>query len=74
MAVKKIEYKELIDCAGKNVEFLQCNISKPLSDFFDSWSPYNITNIKKLNKKTNKQEYLCKTKYCKECLGKIYTR
>ena len=74
MAVKKIEYKELIDCSGKNVEFLQCNISKPLSDFFDSWSPYNITNIKKLNKKTNKQEYLCKTKYCKECLGKIYTR
>ena len=74
MAVKKIEYKELIDCAGKNVEFLQCNISKPLSDFFDSWSPYNITNIKKLNKKTNKQEFLCKTKYCKECLGKIYAK
>lgn len=74
MATKKIEYKELIDCAGKNVEFLQCNISKPLSDFFDSWSPYNITNIKKLNKKTNKQEYLRKTKYCKECLGKIYAR
>lgn len=74
MAVKKIEYKELMDCAGKNVEFLQCNISKPLSDFFDSWSPYNITNIKKLNKKTNKQEYLYKTKYCKDCLGKIYAR
>lgn len=74
MAVKKIEYKDLMDCDGKNVEFLQCNISKPVSDFYDSWSPYNITNIKKLNKKTNKQEFLCKTKYCKDCINKIYSR
>ena len=72
MAVKTIKYEDLMDCDGKNVEFLQCNISKPVSAFYDSWSPYNITNIKKLNKKTNKQEFLCKTKYCKSCLDKIY--
>ena len=74
MAVKKIENKDLMDCAGKNVDFLQCNIPKPMSDFYDSWSPYNITNIKKLNRKTNKQEFVHKTKFCKECLGKIYSK
>lgn len=74
MAVKKIENKDLMDCAGKNVDFLQCNVPKPMSDFYDSWSPYNITNIKKLNRKTNKQEFVHKTKFCKECLGKIYSR
>ena len=72
MAVKKIENKDLMDCAGKNVEFLQCNIPIPMSDFYDSWSPYNVTNIKKLNKKTNKQEFVCKTRFCKSCLNKIY--
>lgn len=74
MAVKKIENKDLMDCAGKNVEFLQCNVPKPMEDFYDSWSPYNITNIKKLNKKTNKQEFVCKTKFCKSCLNKIYSK
>ena len=74
MGVKKIENKDLMDCAGKNVDFLQCNVPKPMSDFYDSWSPYNITNIKKLNRKTNKQEFVHKTKFCKECLGKIYSR
>ena len=73
MAVKKIENKDLMDCDGKNVEFLQCNNPIPMSDFYDSWSPFNVTNFKKLNKKTNKQELICKTRYCKSCLNKIYS-
>ncbi len=72
MAVKKIENKDLMDCLGKNVEFLQCNVPKPMSEFYDSWSPFNVTNIKKLSKKTNTYEYVKKTHYCKDCLNKIY--
>lgn len=74
MATPRIVNKDLMDCAGKNVDFLQCNAPVALNDFYDSWSPLNVTNIKKMNKKTNKLEFVKRTRYCKSCLGKIYSK
>lgn len=74
MAVKKIESKELMYCRGKNVAFLDCNIQKPISDFSNSWCPFNITDIKKINKETGRQENIIKLPYCKDCNNKIYKK
>lgn len=74
MATKKIENKELMFCRGRNVDFLMCNIQRPTSDFSDSWSPYNVTEFRKINKKTKKQEIIKKLPYCKDCNNKIYKK
>lgn len=71
MAVKKIEKKGLMECRGRNVEFLQCNVPKTIDSFYDSWSPFNILDATSELKRPIK---VCKLPYCRDCIEKLYQK
>ena len=68
MAVKKIQKKGLMECRGRNIEFLQCNVPKDLELFYDSWSPFNIYDAKS---DLGRPIKVCKLPFCRDCCNKL---
>lgn len=71
MATNTIKKKGLMECRGRNVEFLQCNVPKAIDLFYESWSPLNNLDAKADNGRLIK---VCKLPYCKDCTEKLYQK
>ena len=71
MATKKIQKKGLMECRGRNIEFLQCNVPKDLELFYDSWSPLNIYDAKS---DLGRPIKVNKIGFCKDCVEKLYQK